>query len=56
MPDNGDKEDLLRDIFAGAALMGILNNEGPEPSADGQAIQCNYAFAYADAMMKAREE
>ena len=42
----------LRDWFAGQALAGLIADPSRDGSADDRA---RYAYAYADAMLKARE-
>ena len=42
----------LRDWFAGQALAGLIADQSRDGSADDRA---RYAYAYADAMLKARE-
>lgn len=43
----------LRDWFAGMALQGMLANQAEEGGINGMA---DYAYKYADAMLKKREE
>ena len=42
----------LRDWFAGQALAGLIADQSRDGSADDRA---RYAYAYADAMLRARE-
>lgn len=54
-----DNTDRLRDEFAMHALQGILSNEGAAALKHASGVElvasdCQRAYAYADAMMKAR--
>ena len=46
------RDDLLRDLFAGGALIGMVAHYG----ANGGSGAAQYAFEYADAMMVARKK
>jgi hypothetical protein len=47
-----EKLERLRDWFAGQALAGLIADPSRDGSADDRA---RYAYAYADAMLRARE-
>ena len=51
-----DREAALRDVFATAALGGIIVENGGYTDGRMQEAQCRMAYAYADAMMEARKK
>lgn len=52
---DSDETPTLRDYFAAAALQGFLASRHFDVGAEGQALQCDQAYAYADFMLRSRE-
>ena len=50
-----EKEETLRDKFAGKALSAILSSETTTYAEKNKDFFCEAAYAWADAMMKARD-
>lgn len=52
---NPQETPTLRDYFAAAALQGFLASRHFDVGAEGQAMQCDTAYDYADLMLAARQ-